>query len=65
MKITDTTNLPTKADLNAKVTDIENKKTNTTNFINTQNLLITKIGFDANMREELKILASKTEVKLH
>ena len=56
------TNLATKAALNTKTTDIENKTTDATSFIITPELnRLTKISFDAKIKEAAKSLASESQ----
>ena len=53
----------TTAGLNAKATKIGSKKHDTASFITTQEFnRLTKISFDAKMKEAAKILASKSKV---
>ena len=53
----------TTAGLNAKAAKIGSKKLDTTKFITTQEFnRLTKISFDAKMKETAKILASKSKV---
>ena len=62
-KITDNTNLATKTVLNTKSTEIENKIPDTTSFITTPKFnRLTKIGFDAKIKEAAKSLALKSQV---
>ena len=60
----DIIDLATKAALNLKAAETENKRPNTSSFITTPEFnRLTNISFDARMKEAEKILASKTEVK--
>ena len=59
-KIPDITYLATKAALNIKAIEIRNKITDISNFEELNRL--TKISFDARLKEAEKILASKTKV---
>ena len=62
-KITGITNLATKASLNKKVTEIGNKISDTIGFITTPEFnRLTKISFDARIKQEAKSLASKIQV---
>ena len=63
-KIPEITSIATKAALNTKATDIANKiPDSTSHFVNNQEFnRLTKISFDARMKEAAKGLASKTEV---
>ena len=57
-KIPETTNLATKAALNTKATETENKISDTTGFIDFNRLA--KISFDAKLKKYEKSLASKS-----
>ena len=62
-KIPDITNLVTKVTLNTKATEIENKILDTIGFIGGSEVnRLTKIIFDARMKEATKSLASKSQV---
>ena len=62
-KIPDITNLAIKVALNTKATVIENKIPDTTGFITTPEFnRLTKISFDARMKEAAKTLASKSQI---
>ena len=62
-KICNFTGFVTTAGLNAKATKIGSKKHDTASFITTQEFnRLTKIRFDAKMKEAAKILASKSKV---
>ena len=62
-KITDITDQVTKTTINTKAAEIGNKIPVTLSFITTQEFSqITKISFDASMKEAVKNLASKSPV---
>ena len=61
-KLPDITNLATKVALNTKSTEIVDKILNTTGFIVTPEFnRLSKISFDARIKEAVKILASKSQ----
>ena len=63
MKVRDITNLATRAIFNTKVTEIENKIPDITGSLTTPGFnRLTKICFDARMKEATNILASKSQV---
>ena len=54
---------PCKAALSTKTTEIENKMPHTTTFITTPEFIrLTKVNFDARMKQELKGIASKSQL---
>ena len=56
-KIPGVTNLATKTVHNAKTTEIENKRTNTTDFITTPEFnILTEITFDSKLKNQIKLL---------
>ena len=62
-KIPDITTLATKAALNRKATEIENKIPGTTAFFTTPEFnTLAKISSDARMEKAMKSLASKSQV---